>query len=167
MPCGTQTAKGKVEKMRKDLARGNWSCSVTPAVPGMGLGFSSGCLVAWRSSWQGRPLSFGSLAEKQGRAAFAELSLPGLKITVAALYLWVGVGPAGANLELLADVARILQGNGQPFLAFADWNLEPQDLRDTGWLAHVGADIVPQPSLQGTCTAGQYISYLDFFVGST
>ena len=113
----------KTNQMKKQLARGNWQCAVSPAVPGMGLGFSAGTLIAWRSTWQGRALSLGSLPEKQGRACFMELQLTGTTVLVASLYLWVGVGPNGVNLELLADVAKVLQGVGKPFCVFC--GLEP------------------------------------------
>ena len=126
----------------------------------MGLGFSAGALVAWRFTWTCKELHLGSLLDKQGRACFAEIRLAGgLRIASVSLYCWVGVGPAGANLDLLDDMARALQSLSLPFVVLADWNMEPAELRSTGWISHVDGGIVAQPGFRNKCTAGEETTF--------
>ena len=60
--------KEKTAAMQSKMRKLNWSSSVSPANPGLGLGFSSGTLVAWRSGQKGEALHLGTLPEQQGNA---------------------------------------------------------------------------------------------------
>ena len=49
-----------------------------------------------------------------GRLAVATVRLKGVEVTFASLYLVVGLGPIGLNLDLLRDTGRTLAELGLP-----------------------------------------------------
>ena len=69
-------------------------------------------------------------------------------------YLLDSIGATGANLEILWALGCLVNGLKQPFVAGADWNMEPHELAATGRPARIGATIVT-PNVRHTCTAGQ------------
>ena len=83
---------------------------------------------------------------------------------VVVLYLVTGIGLAGQNLEILDELAIFLNAVGKPFVVLADWNFNPGDLKESGWLAAVGGTVVS--SGRPTCTQNGSASELDFAVFS-
>eukprot|EP00975_Prorocentrum_lima_P051357 10757027-Prorocentrum_lima.AAC.1 len=69
-----------------------------------------------------------------------------------------------ANWDILSKVAAVLKGYRQPFLLGGDWNMESQQLRDTGWVESLDAEIVAPG--RPTCFASSTGSELDYFVMS-
>ena len=84
--------KENIVAMQSKMRKLNWTSSVSPATPGLGLGFSSGTLVAWRSGQRGEPLHLGILPEQQGRACYAKVFLKGgIELIAVSVHMWVGV----------------------------------------------------------------------------
>ena len=125
--------------MHKALHKGNWKASIAAVTPGFGFGWSAGAMIAWRSSMKGEALHLGTLPEQQGRAAYAKIFLKGdIQVIAVSIYLWVGVGASGPHLGLMGDISKTLLGLCKPFVIFGDWNMEIDELKETGWLEHIG-----------------------------
>ena len=86
----------------------------------------------------------------------------GLRIALLAVYLQDGVGIMG-NRDLLSEIGRSI-GDTRLWIAAGDWNCEPQDLLESGWLDMVKGTIVEQEH-DCTYTNGS-ARELDFFVVS-
>ena len=83
-------------------------------------------------------MHMGTLPEQHGRAAYAKIFLKGdIELIAVSIYMWVGVGASGPNLELMGDISKTLLGLCKPFIIFGDWNMEIDELKETGWLKHI------------------------------
>ena len=85
---------------------------------------------------------------------------PGCQLAAVTLYLEDSVGLNEYNLAVLAELHRWLAHLEMPFIIGGDWNVEAQDLIDSGWPSLVGASVAAP--LEPTCNGKTY----DFFVVS-
>ena len=84
-------------------------------------------------------------------------------VTLVTVYLEPGMRASGLNLWLLEVLAACILCFDGPWIAMGDWNLEPQDLSQAGWLNAVNGKVLA--SSTSTCAGGEG-SVLDYFVVS-
>lgn len=70
-------------------------------------------------------------------------------------YCRPSIGFAGPNRERLQSWAAFLATLTVPWILFADWNMEPEELRSSGWLQTLGIEVdILSPNIAETSTAG-------------
>ena len=79
-------------------------------------------------------------------------------IHLISVYLWHSEGLSVRNLQLLEVVANIIRVIVGPWILGGDFNITPEVLRASGWLALVGAEV--RGTAQATCKGKEY----DYFV---
>jgi hypothetical protein len=82
---------------------------------------------------------------------------------VVSVYLKDGLKGSGVNLEILRVLGEFLTSCGCPWVAGGDWNMNPLELRRTGWLQQVSGELVAPEECTCTCGEGDV---LDYFVVS-
>eukprot|EP00959_Pyramimonas_sp_CCMP1952_P162737 3402146-Pyramimonas_sp.AAC.1 len=81
------------------------------------------------------------------------------RITIGPVYGVDSIGPKGENLELLEFLSALLGAQRFPFLLGGDWNLEPEEIMELGWLDLATATIFAHGL--PTCNEKEY----DYFIG--
>ena len=84
-------------------------------------------------------------------------------LLVVSVYLHVGMGLAGPNMDILTALAKELVNSKRLFVVQGDWNCQPQELERAGWPGLVGGTLVYVN--EATCH-GESSCTLDFFVVS-
>ena len=69
-------------------------------------------------------------------------------VTLVTVHLEPGIRASGLNLWLLEALATFCLGFDGPWIAMGDWNMEPSELAQAGWVNLVGGKVV------ATTTAG-------------
>lgn len=70
-------------------------------------------------------------------------------------YCRPSIGFAGANRDRLQSWAAFLATLTVPWILFADWNMEPEELRSSGWLQTLVTEVdILSPNIEETSTAG-------------
>ena len=148
----------------REAAWAGWSLSVEPARRTEAGCASAGVGVAVRSCMgMAQPRHIGEAVE-----SFQELSsrvhvrwvssVCRGGIYVISIYLFHSEGLSTRNLDLLQAVAAIISRLKAPWVLAGDFNVEPQQLSDSGWLLLVGG-VVKAPAVE---TCGKVV--LDYFV---
>ena len=70
----------------------------------------------------------------------------------------------GVDLNMLGALAQSVQECGMPVIAGGDWNADPRQLLETGFLDQVRGRLFVPSHPCGTCTAGKKASVIDYFV---
>ena len=81
-------------------------------------------------------------------------------VTLVTVYLEPGMRASGINLWLMEVWAACILCFDGPWIAMGDWNLEPQDLSQAGWLDTVNGKVFA--SSAATCAGGAGV-VLDYF----
>ena len=84
------------------------------------------------------------------------LRLRGIDIIVVQLYLISGMGPKQDNLLRLGKIFTFLLSKRLLFVIFGDFNMVPEQLYSTGFIAKSSACIIPAP----TCRTGRCLDYI-------
>ena len=84
-------------------------------------------------------------------------------VTFVTVYLEPGMRASGLNLWLLEVLAACILCFDGPWIAMGDWNLEPQEVSQAGWLDTVNGMVFA--SSAATCAGGAG-AVLDYFVVS-
>ena len=82
------------------------------------------------------------------------VKLKGVSVLFIAAYLTSGDGAAGPNIKKLAGLMDLILEMQLPFILMADWNMEPKELKETGFIGKVGAEVVLPHSVSHTCSSG-------------
>ena len=113
---------------------------------GVGLGVKKHLSTTWVPS---------SLIEGMEDIEAAVLHLKGLKLLVVSLYLRPGgLLRSGRNAARLHDLAFLTEQLQLPWIACADWNATPGELKEAGWLDTLRAEVHQPEGVELTCTAG-------------
>ena len=86
-------------------------------------------------------------------------------IIAGSMYGQDGVGVQG-NWHILGPIGEVLTTYKRPFLLGSDWNIEPEELCSSGWVARLGAVVVKPQHTKGTCRTTGGLDMYDFFVMS-
>jgi len=78
----------------------------------------------------------------------------GFDLVVVVAYLEAGVGFAGSNPERLKEIEEEVKLFKTPWLIIADWNMTPEELSETGFLAAVGGLVFLPADVSFTCGNG-------------
>jgi len=101
-------------------------------------------------------------ALQPGRLTAAAIHVPGLcRIVVYAAYFVCGVGWSALNRDLADIIARHCIGHGRPWIIGADWNMDPDELAQTGFPDNISATILA-PTNEDTCVSPGCSRTLDF-----
>ncbi len=147
--------------------RRGWKSVWTAAVPGPNGGASGGAAIFVRSQMGLRYPPDGSHEWCPGRAVAGIIDAPGHRpLLLVSCYLVHGIGPAQANLDLLAAIGRRKQAMGGEFelLIGGDMNMEPPDFAMTGFETQINATMLTPSTCRGTYRAARAASLLDYFV---
>ena len=149
-----------IQSAEDTALRHGWKVAIAPAASGERGGASAGVAVATRKHLG---LSQPDINEDQSIASRFTLKKCGAicrgGIHIGAIYLHDVVGPTAAkNRDILERVAFHLKGLAGSWIIGGDWNCTPEELRATGWLTLVGAEV--QAPKDATCHGKVY----DFFV---
>ena len=91
--------------------------------------------------------------------------LRGEELPVLAAYLRPSQGLSRENLERLRNIGVVARQLGPRWLIYADWNLTPALLRESGWLEEIDAVIVSPQDTETTSRKGSGALY-DYVVCS-
>ena len=145
---------------QRGAKRSGWGLALTSAMVTESNGTNAGAAIAARSFFgmvQRRlaevPVRFQSRISCAHVGAFCK----GGEHFIS-LYLWTSEGMSQRNLDLLQTVAMVVASLCGPWVLAADFNVTPDVLRQTGWLALVKGSIVA--STDPTCNKNVY----DYFV---
>ncbi len=108
----------------------------------------------------------GSHIVTPGRAVAALLETPGYRpCTVISMYLEDGAGLAAANLTHLEAVGNCIaaQGDGVPFVAGGDMQMDPSVLAAAGFATKTNSVMVASRDPRGTCRSSRTATELDYF----
>ena len=101
---------------------------------------------------------YGDLAEPLKRRDWTLIfwHLKGVTLTVLFAYFSTGDGAQAANQVKMAQKLKFTHSIRTPFVVAADFNMEPDQLWETGWVQSLGqkANIVV-PEVEHTCTTGR------------
>ena len=86
------------------------------------------------SVWSPGPLDMEDLVAMQ-------IKLFDVAVLFVGIYLDSSVGVTGNNLKKLKTLAALTAGFMGPWMAVGDWNAEPAELRDSGWLEILQASV--------------------------
>ncbi len=148
------------------LRRG-WKSVWTAATPGPNGGASGGTAIFVRSHLGLRYPPDGSHEWCQGRAVAGVIDAPGHRpMLLVSCYLVHGIGPAQANLDLLAAIGRRKQAmtGDYEMVVGGDMNMEPPDFATTGFDSQLNATLLIPSTCRGTFRAAKAASLLDYFV---
>ena len=83
----------------------------------------------------------------------------GTDILAVYLCLTDSLGPVGVNVCKLREVSAYLMADGRPFVIMADWNMEPAQLRASGFLGLIEAEVLVPRGAVSTCRSGKLLDY--------
>ena len=94
----------------------------------------------------------------------ATLRIAGGEVPIGAAYLTHGLGTSGPNLGRLASIVAFMSRITFPWCLLGDWNVEPDDLRDVGFLENLEGALIWTPcDTRSTCTLSPF-RLLDYAV---
>eukprot|EP00959_Pyramimonas_sp_CCMP1952_P183572 3838361-Pyramimonas_sp.AAC.1 len=151
--------------MVKFLHRSGWRVVANLADTTSALSGSAGVLIISRSHLQLSNLA--RLHEEWtdascSRYIFGTLRLRGVDVTIVSVYLHACIGLTGLNLSLLSELGVLISRAGAPVIVAGDWNMRPELLGDSGFLAKAGLAVVPMPNVAATCVGAGTPSLIDF-----
>ncbi|CAK0907611.1 unnamed protein product [Prorocentrum cordatum] len=76
----------------------------------------------------------------------------GHSVLVVGIYLTSSLGVKGENQMKLARLAAPVRGHDGPWVAAGDWNAEPSEIKQAGWLKVLGGVARAPEDVQYTCT---------------
>lgn len=131
--------------------RAGWHLLIEPAVPSQGTATSTryntgGVAVAVRQHITARRLKAADALK--GRAIVIEAigaGLPPARITIASVYLEVGLADHEVNRNILAAVAEAVAPMVGPFIIGGDYQMPPQQLEDTGFAQLLNGKVLAPP----------------------
>ena len=99
-----------------------------------------GELVAFKSNYKYKPIeqhildAIHATTNAPLRFAAAVMQFKGLSIIFASIYLWDKEGLSERNQNLLFQIYLLLQTTQLPIFLYGDFNMNPNTLREAGWL---------------------------------
>ena len=93
------------------------------------------------------------------------LHLKGEVVLLLGGYMRPGLGLKGANLIRLRNLAAVISTWTGPWLAYMDWNMPPDELKESEWLSKLNGVLLLPTNTAFTCTAGK-MRLLDYVVHS-
>jgi len=98
-----------------------------------------------------------------GRLVVGKFSAPGLgSLAIYSAYCLCGVGLNHTNKDLIGKIHEFNAVHGLPWMCGADWNMQPNDLAESGLLGVMKAKIIAPED--PTCIAPTSLRTLDFFM---
>ncbi len=159
--------------------RHGWKSLWCEAEQGEGEGTKGGVVILVRSYLGLSRPPWGDQVVAEGRIVAATVeALSCRPMVVAAVYLKDGEGMSATNRALLAKLGERLRGLGHgdveferrasamPYLVGADFNMSPQEVVESGWLAELDGHVFAVKSARGTCRTAGKQSNIDFFAVS-
>ncbi len=150
--------------------RNGWHSIWSAAVPGPCGGASGGTAIFARDFLGLRYPPGGSHEWVPGRAVAAVLDAPAMRpILLVSCYLVHGIGPAPANLSILAEIGRRKRAAADEYEMFmgGDVNMEPPDFAATGFAEQMDAAVLYPSTGRGTFRTARSASLIDYFVVSS
>ncbi|CAK0788137.1 unnamed protein product [Prorocentrum cordatum] len=138
--------------VRKD----GWKATHSPGVSTGKGGVTGGELVAVRAHLQATTFDHWRGAKGAALCGFAPVVLRAAagNIVVVALYLRPALGFGKRNRGTLVALGAPLATQKAPWIVLGDWNHEPRQLAQSGWVAKLGG-AVALPDVATTCDKGQ------------
>ena len=104
----------------------------------------------------------------EGRAVIAKVDVPGgTQLAVVSAYLISGQGLSPENLQIMGTIGDALADTELPFFVRADFQMPPEVVASTPWIADLGAQVASDLEL-GTCKDSRgHMNTLDWFVVSS
>ncbi len=150
--------------------RRGWKSVWSAAVPGPNGGASGGTAIFARDYLGLRYPPGGTHEWVAGRAVAAVLDAPAMRpLLLISCYLVHGIGPAQANLDILAEIGRRRRAAAEDYEVCmgGDINMEPPDFAATGFDVEMDASIMYPSTDRGTFRTARAASLIDYFVIST
>ena len=143
------------EAVAQRLSARGWWTSAAAAQPSLRspTGTHGGVLSLCRKHVCSAPLASDTLASNSplvdlvGRVLYFKFA----ELLMLAAYFVDGIGLTGENMCRLQQVDRVTACGKTPFILSADFNMEPSELAQSGWLERVKAQIVVPANSTHTC----------------
>ena len=166
-----------LNRLQCSLRADGWRLFGTPAIPTgrSATGTAGGAMLVYKSH-----LAVGPYALEQMQGDFdpmngyghdwvaMNLCLKGQRVTLIAVYRTAGIGFSGVNVHKLGQITRFVNTCPWPVWMIGDWNMEPWELKESGFLGGFKCRTVgvALPDVTFTCTQGQ-ARLLDYVVMDT
>ncbi|CAK0800414.1 unnamed protein product, partial [Prorocentrum cordatum] len=179
--CEHHTGPADINNLGDNIAKAGWRPVISPAMPRDHV-LQAGTLIAAKRGLNAHSFSHLAAHASQcygtshgvqalsslgsGPIDFHDFSAVSVRtswqqIVLVQIYLDHGIGVKGRNLRKLRALGGFLSAQAAPWIAFGDWNVEPNDLDD--WLEKVvGTQLLPE-NVEVTSFAGEGRLY-DFAV---
>ena len=105
-----------------------------------------------------------SVNDETRRWTATEVRIAKVSIIVVTAYLWCGQGLSQRNWAILQHISALFDVFKTPFILFADFNIDPTTLWQSGWCQHHHV-VIRSPDVQSTCSVSNRV--IDFFVVSS
>ena len=170
----THRGPAETDEMLRRWKESNFKAAATPAkATGRSKGGTSGgAIMGIKTKHQATSLRHLALKEDQqkgmldmdafsaGPIDFEDFAMMNWRIkdhtlTVGAAYLTDKMKFTGRNLTKLSNIATAIQSQGKYWILLADWNMEPQELTETGWPEAIGGEVLKPKGGDFTCSAGK------------
>ena len=79
---------------------------------------------------------------------------------VAIAYMDHTIGARGINIQKLKQLQKAILYYKLPYIIFADWNMDPSTLRESGFTDQINGEIKVAPGVTETCISGNILDYL-------
>ena len=159
-----ETHVGEAEslKLYRDLERLGWAARASHARQKHN-GTSGGVVIFWKVNLQVWPVF---KCERQTAEdphcldqgldwVFRRWHLKQLTIAIGGAYFECSDSIGGTNAQRLLEIENFVARCRLPFVIFADWNMDPNELEQSGWLTRFGGMIRLPRDCDITCTSGR------------
>ncbi len=160
--------EGDIANERSRVIARGWKSAWSPATPsGTAANEASGGVAIFVKSHIGIEVPPGGEVVVPGQVAATMIETAGLGwVVVYSVYGRCGEELGHRNWDMCQALTNHALGHGLPWCAGGDWNLEPDTLRASGWLAKMRAAVLTA-NVDSTTHAGRKRGrHIDFFVAS-
>ena len=144
----THIPASRIGDWQDKLRKMGWRAAMSPSLaPSVSSAPKAGTAVMTRMHIASTNASdrAGAAARPDDFAA-ATLRIAGGEVLIGATYLTHGLGISGPNVGRLASIVAFLAHITFPWCLLGDWNVEPHELRDAGFLHQLGGALIWTPS---------------------
>ena len=87
------------------------------------------------------------------------IKLKGTTVIYIAAYWTCGIGMTGENITKASQIMAFLMKHNLPFIILADWNMQPDELKSSGFLRKIGGEVLVPKGVMSTCSSGRMLDY--------
>ncbi|CAK0851347.1 unnamed protein product, partial [Prorocentrum cordatum] len=158
------------DDLLRHWSKNGYKAVCTPALPTDRTALSGGAVLGFKNTFmtssfrhlalnQAQQVGMRDLSSTKGNIDFFDFvpvvwHIHGVSLCLVSAYLTSSIGLKGVNLQKLAILGGFIKSLDIPWASFADWNVPPSTLMQSGWPAMLGGVPVVPTDVDYTCTIG-------------